>query len=144
MEPVTTPCVCTTLRMATRAINRLYDQALAPAGLRQTGYSILSRLDAEGPFSIGELAARLAMERSTCSREVEPLVRAGLVEFDFGDDRRQRVHRLSEAGRERLADARPLWKRVQRQVTATMGTEQTDELLVSLRELFHASESLAA
>jgi DNA-binding MarR family transcriptional regulator len=144
MEPLTTPCICTTLRMTTRAINRAYDQALAPAGLRQTGYSILSRLDAEGPFSIGELATRLAMERSTCSREVAPLVRAGLVESDVGDDRRARVHRLSQAGRRRLDEARPLWNEVQRQITAAIGAEQVDELLAGVRDLFYAGGTLAA
>ncbi len=129
--------------MATRAINRVYDRALAPAGLRQTGYAILSRLDAEGPFSIGELAARLAMERSTCSREVEPLVRAGLVEFEVGDDRRLRVHRLSQAGYHRLAEARPLWNEAQRGVTAVIGAERIDELLVGVRDLFYAADALA-
>src|SRR5262249_39812841 len=38
-----TECVCTALRMATRSVNRLYDRALAQAGLRVTGYAILSR-----------------------------------------------------------------------------------------------------
>jgi hypothetical protein len=57
---------------------RLYDRALAMAGLRSAGYSTLSRVDAEGPMTISRLAARLALERTSCSREVEP-VKAGLL-----------------------------------------------------------------
>ena len=38
---------------------------LAPHGLRTTQYSILARLEVEGPMSIGHLAARLAMDRTT-------------------------------------------------------------------------------
>jgi DNA-binding IclR family transcriptional regulator len=73
--------------MTTRAIGRRYDRALAEVGVRQVAYAILGRLDAEGPLSINELASRLALERTTCSREVAPLVRAGLIEVGVGDDR---------------------------------------------------------
>ena len=94
-ESARSECVCSSLRMATRSVNRLYDHALSPAGLRVTGYSILSRLAEAGPLSVGELAGRLAMERTTCSREVAPLVAAGLVETTAGSDRRRRVLRLT-------------------------------------------------
>jgi DNA-binding MarR family transcriptional regulator len=105
-------------------------------------YTILARLDAEGPVSINELAARLALDRTTCSREVAPLVRAGLVDVDAGEDRRRRVLRLSDGGAERLALARPHWRRVQQQVERSFGGEQTGELLDALRALLEATEQL--
>lgn len=129
--------------MATRSVARLYDRALAEVGLRQVAYTILSRLDAEGPVSIKELAGLLALDRTTCSREVAPLVRAGLVDVDVGEDRRRRVLRLSERGSERLALARPHWRRVQEQVERSFGGEQTGELLDTLRVLLETSEQLA-
>lgn len=144
VEPVTTPCVCTTLRMTTRTIKRLYDQALAPAGLTQTSYAILSRLDAEGPFSISELAARLALERTTCSRELEPLARARLVQRGVGADRRQRIIELTPMGRERLERARPLWRVVQDRVSAAFGVDQTEELLARLRDLLSCGDLVLA
>ena len=70
--------------MATRAVARVYDQALASHGLRTTQFSILARLDTHGPASVGDLAARLAMDRTTLAREAAPLVRAGLVEETTG------------------------------------------------------------
>ena len=96
-EPVESPCVCATLRMTTRAVARLYDQELAPHGLRTTQYSILARLEVEGPMSIGHLAARLAMDRTTLSREAAPLVRAGLGEEEAGEDRRRRMLTVARA-----------------------------------------------
>ena len=140
MEPVTTPCVCTTLRMTTRSIVRLYDRALADVGIRQVAFAILARLDAEGPLSINELAARLALERTTCSREVSPLVRAGLIEVGVGDDRRRRILRLSAAWADRLAQARPRWRAVQQQIAQSFGGEQTGELLDALRTLLQVTE----
>jgi hypothetical protein len=71
-HPARSECVCTSLRMATRSVSRLYDRGLSHVGLRVTGYSILSRLAAEGPMPVGNLARRLAMEQTTCTREVAP------------------------------------------------------------------------
>jgi DNA-binding MarR family transcriptional regulator len=135
--------VCTSLRMATRSVNRLYDRAMSEAGLRITGYSILSRLAAEGPLSVGELAALLAMERTTCTREVAPLVRAGLVEAAAGTDRRRRVLRLTSLGEKKRADAYPVWERVQQQVAAEFGGAEIEDLLIRLRRLTGESERLA-
>jgi DNA-binding MarR family transcriptional regulator len=144
MEPATTQCVCTTLRMTTRSVTRLYDHALADTGLRATGYAILARLAGDGPLPISQLASRLALDRTTCSRELEPLVRAGLVEIRAGEDRRQRVARLSQAGADALAAARPHWQRAQRQVAGSFGRGETDELLTRLRLLLRTVEGAAA
>jgi DNA-binding MarR family transcriptional regulator len=137
------PCVCTSLRMATRSVNRLYDRALSPAGLRVTGYSILSRLAEEGPLSISELAGRLAMDRTTCTREVTPLVRAGLVESTVGADRRRRLLRLTSMGARNRADAYPLWEGVQRMVAEEFGDADVTELLARLGRLRESTDRLS-
>jgi DNA-binding MarR family transcriptional regulator len=143
VEPAKSDCVCTSLRMATRSVSRLYDRALSQAGLRVTGYSILCRLADEGPLSVGELAGRLAMERTTCTREVAPLVRAGLVEAAAGTDRRRRVLRLTSLGERKRADAHPLWERVQLHVAAEFGGAEIEDLMTRLRRLTGGSERLA-
>ncbi|MDF5752502.1 MarR family winged helix-turn-helix transcriptional regulator [Spongiactinospora sp. TRM90649] len=139
MEPVETPCVCTTLRMTTRSVVRLYDRALSAAGLRATGYSILSRVDAEGPLTITDLAARLALDRTTCSREVEALVRTGLLTTETGSDRRRRMVRLSPQGATRLADGHAHWEAAQQRINSAFGIENTDDLLSRLRSLLRES-----
>ena len=135
--------MCTSLRMATRSVSRLYDRALAQAGLRVTGYSILSRLAAEGPLSVGQLAGLLAMERTTCTREVAPLVRAGLVEAAAGTDRRRRVLRLTSLGEQKRRDAHPIWERVQEKVATEFGGAEIEDLLIRLHRLTGGSERLA-
>jgi DNA-binding MarR family transcriptional regulator len=144
METATTPCVCTTLRMTARSVTRLYDGALSGTGLRATGYAILARLANDGPMPISRLATRLALERTTCSRELEPLVEAGLVEIQVGEDRRQRVARLSDPGAEALAGARAQWRRAQQEVARSFGRDETDELLARLRLLLRTVEEAAA
>ena len=133
MEPAELICLCATARMATRVLTRRYDDALRPYGLRTTQYSILARLDDEGPMTVGRLAGRLATERTTLSRELGPLGRRGLVEVAAGEDRRRRVITLTAAGSDALARARPAWKAVQKQTREELGGETTDRLLVDLR-----------
>jgi DNA-binding MarR family transcriptional regulator len=135
--------VCSSLRMATRSVNRLYDRALAPAGLRVTGYSIISRLNEEGPLSVGELAGRLAMDRTTCTREVAPLVKSGLVEDAGAADRRRRVLRLTSLGASKRAEAYPLWERVQRMINDEFGEPNVADLLTRLHRLRDGSDRLA-
>jgi DNA-binding MarR family transcriptional regulator len=130
--------------MATRSINRLYDQALSGVGLRVTGYSIMSRLAEEGPLSVTELAGRLAMERTTCTREVAPLVEAGLVESTVGADRRRRLLRLTDLGARKRAEAYPLWEHVQRTVADQFGAADLADLLARLTRLRESGERLSS
>jgi DNA-binding MarR family transcriptional regulator len=125
--------------MAARQVTRLYDRALAPAGITTNAYSILARLEREGAQPLGTLAARLAMDRTTLSREVAPLVDAGLVDSAPGEtDRRRRVLALTTAGAERLAAARPLHQQAQDELTGAFGLERATELLGELRALVGA------
>ncbi len=135
--------MCSSLRMATRSVNRLYDRALAPAGLRVTGYSIMSRLAQEGPLSVGDLASRLGMERTTCTREVAPLVESGLVEDTAASDRRRRLLRLTGLGARKRAQAYPLWERVQQMVADEFGDADVADLLARLRRLRDSSDRLS-
>jgi DNA-binding MarR family transcriptional regulator len=144
VEPVQSQCVCTSLRMVTRSVNRLYDQALSRAGLRVTGYSIMSRLAVEGSLTVGELAGRLAMERTTCTREVAPLVESGLVETVTGSDRRHRLLRLTDRGARKRSQAYPLWENVQRMVADEFGATEVVDLLARLRRLRESSDQLSS
>jgi DNA-binding MarR family transcriptional regulator len=140
VSPYASGCVCTSLRMASRVVTRRYDSALAPAGLRTAGYSILARLDAEGAMALGELAARLALERTTLSRELRPLVEEGLAQLagDPGDRRRTLVE-LTPTGARAVARARPLWSAAQAELAAEFGGERADALRAELHALVGAA-----
>ncbi len=135
-ERSSTDCVCTNLRMATRLVSRHYDRALAPAGLTVSGYAILSHLDREGPRALGELAARLAMDRSTLSREVTPLVASGLVVSALdGADQRRRMLSLSDDGAARLGLAHPLREAARASLEKDFGPDRSAELVAELQAL---------
>lgn len=125
--------------MASRQVTRLYDRALAPAGITANAFSILARLEREGEQPLGALAARLAMDRTTLSREVAPLVDVGLVDATpCPDDRRKRLLSLTAAGAERVTAARPLHAQAQAELTTAFGLDRATELLGELRALVGA------
>ena len=126
--------------MATRVVARHYDRALAPVGLTTSAYSILARLAREGAQPLGSLAGGLAMDRTTLSREIAPLVERGLVDVRPGEhDRRQKVLALTDAGRALVKRARPRWAKAQAELADTFGLERTDGLMAELHELIGAA-----
>lgn len=136
MASDTPRCTCFLLRRAARRTTQIYDQALAPLGLSLNEYSILRR--AREPASLGELAERAGMDRSTLSRNLRPLLANGWIEqLRDGDARRRRVA-TSTSGRQLLRRAEPAWRRAQTQVEAAAGGEAIAALHAQLLHLEQA------
>lgn len=131
-----TSCVCTAVRRADRALNRLYDEALRPSGLTTTQYALLSTLARAGqPLLHSRLADMQGMAGTTLSRNLKPLVRDGLVRITPGEDRRTHFVSMTAEGEALLERARPLWQSVQADLVADVGAERIDRLLEELSTL---------
>jgi DNA-binding MarR family transcriptional regulator len=102
----------------------LYDRALDPAGFRLTQYALLAELDRTGPMIITELADAMVMERNGLGHNLQPLERDGLVRMEIGSDRRSRVIVMTEMGRQRLAEAKQLWRHAQKQFATAFEAEE--------------------
>lgn len=109
-------CACFALRRAARAITRLYDRQLRPTGLRATQFTLLAVLKNAGPQPLQVLADRLGVERTTLTRNLQPLLARHLVSEDAGADRRVRRLSVTPAGVQKAAAALPHWRKAQRQI----------------------------
>jgi DNA-binding MarR family transcriptional regulator len=112
------------MRKASRRLTQLYDDALAPIGLRSTQFAILAELDARGdaPPTVAELASALVTDRSALGHTLRPLERDGLVTLRAGEDDRRRRHVLLTArGLAMLRDAAPRWQAAQDHFLAVFG-----------------------
>ena len=118
--PVTSVCTCFRLRRASRRVTQVYDHELSAVGLSLNQYSILRRTERE-PRVLGELASELGMDRTTLTRNLSPLLDAGLVEAARGHDARRRMITLTSEGRTRLSAAKALWQRAQKIIDAMLG-----------------------
>lgn len=147
LSPDSAACVCGRLRRAARALTQLYDDAMAPSGLRITQFSLLRTLARQGPLRITELATIALLDRTALSRNLEPLVAQEWVKIEAGRDARTREVTLTRAGRAALARALPLWRRAQAEVARRLGSDRTDALvglLGSVEELHPAPEPRGA
>jgi DNA-binding MarR family transcriptional regulator len=126
-------CNCLAARQASRYLTAVYDQALSPVELRITQFSILYKLVKNGPLVIGELASKMAMDRTTLSSNLKPLERDGLVDVVPGEDRRAKQAVITKAGLARYRKALPLWSDVQAKFEGTYGEKPAAELRKSLR-----------
>jgi DNA-binding MarR family transcriptional regulator len=129
LREVARACACANLRKAARAVTQVFDEALAPSGLRATQFTLLVTNRLTGESTINELAERMAMDRTTLSRNLKPLVRSGLLEMQPGEDGRTRLVRLTPAGEQALEEAYPLWQRAQQQTVSALGEERHEALL---------------
>lgn len=139
-EPIApTYCTCLALRRATRRVTQIYDAHMKPLGLRITQFAVLGQLAgapdaAPSQISITALARRLGLDRSTLGRNLRPLLKAGLVAMEGGEDRRAHTLALTEAGRALLEKAIPLWRDAQRHVSEKLGRDKTRALRAVLDE----------
>ncbi len=79
----------------------------APDRLDRSAYLLLSRLDAEGAMSIGQLADAFQLDVSTVNRQTGTLLRGGLVErIPDPDGGLARKLRVTALGAERLTAER--------------------------------------
>ena len=122
-------CNCLALRQATRLTTQLYDQHLAPSGLRTTQFSILAKLKRLGPTTINALAADLVMDRTTLGRNILPLERDGLIRIkpSAADARSKELH-LTRKGAARLGPAVERWVEAQKRFEAAYGKQRAVQL----------------
>jgi DNA-binding MarR family transcriptional regulator len=128
-------CTCGRLRRAARTLTQLYDDTMAPAGLRVTQFSLLRTLSRTGSMRISELATAQLLDRTALSRNLDPLVERGLVKIAPGNDARTREVELTVAGKRALRAAMPYWERAQKQVARQLGGAKLDALIATLRDI---------
>ncbi len=124
-EALKTPLVCTCgrLRMASRRVSRIYDRHLASVGLGIAQFGLLATVAENDGASVTTLAAILEMERTTLTRNLQPLEREGFLRIDAGADQRTRAVRITDAGRSIMQKAVPLWLEAQKNVRTSLGDE---------------------
>lgn len=121
--PSTTPCLCTALRKASRAVTRDYDQHLAGSGLSTPQFALLRHIERGGEMALSALAERLVMDRTTLYRSLGPLEAAGWVETLPALRGHVRHVRLTAAGCERIAQALEGWETCQATMRARLGED---------------------
>jgi len=143
-------CTNTAVRRAARRLGNLYDDALAPSGLKATQVGLLSEIQRWAAANSGQaptlqdLAGKLAIQISALTHALRPLVRDGFVVLQPDEqDKRTKRGVLTSAGEARLGEALEHWARVNQRVEAVLSPDSAATLR-ALADLVASDEFLAA
>ncbi len=128
-EPL--PCTGGRVRKLMRRMTAFYEAWLRPVGLRLGQYSLLANLS-DKPQSVLELANRLEMDRTTLTRNLTPLVKAGWVESCTCHDARKREYRLTADGLSARTLAQTEWAKAQLALETQLGRDYIARLNLDL------------
>ena len=129
------PCNATAMRKASRRLTQLFDDALAPSGVRSTQFAILAELNrrSKEPPTMRELADALVLDRSALGHNLRPLERDGLIALEESEEDHRRRHVvLTRQGRAKCAEAKRLWQTAQDRFNTVIGQSKAAELRATL------------
>lgn len=139
-------CPALRVRAASRMLARLYDEALREIGLEMSQLPLLAAVATrgDGGFKITDLARALVMDRTSVTRAIKPLEKAGLLRVARSpDDARLKIVIITRAGENRLREAYPRWQRTTRRLREVFGPARIDALIAELSLLVTAGPKLA-
>ncbi len=138
-EPDSSGCLMTNLGWMLDQANHAFGcevaAALSPLGLGQRGFCVLSAaIDSE--LTQTQLAGLIGLDKTTMVVTVDELERLGLAErVASPTDRRARVIKVTEAGRERVAEGQRIIEAVQTDVLESLPASERDVFLRGLTQL---------
>jgi DNA-binding MarR family transcriptional regulator len=135
------PCACANLRRTARAVTRMYNLELRATGLELTQFTLLMALNLTGETTQGDLGKLLALDTTSLTRMLRLLTKRGWIGARAGDDRRQRLLRLTSSGRQKLQQSQPHWERAQRRLQRSLGEATWSQMGGLLAEVTRASVS---
>ena len=137
------PCVCTSLRKASRAVTRVYEQAMEGTGLTITQFAILRHLARLGTMPLSRLAEALVMDRTSLYRALAPLERQGWVVI-AGRGGRMKDATLSTDGRAAMDSAASAWERAQAAMIDRIGSREWAGLSMALQKIVAINQAVQA
>jgi|SRR5580698_8156779 DNA-binding MarR family transcriptional regulator len=135
VDLVVETCLAVQLRMVNRVVTNVYDEALRPLGLRASQMNILVAAYKMRIARPAAICARLHLDVSTLSRNVERMKNNGWLEVVPDSDGRAQPIRVTDAGRKLLEQAIPLWKQAQDRAMKLLGDGAVDQLAKSVERL---------
>ena len=133
------------VRQVSRLLTRNYDECLRPLGIQETQFSLLVAVAMCGEDGVvmGVLAGKLVMDRTTLTRNIGPLEKAGYLRVARSPtDARARVILLTRAGERLIEAAYPLWEEAQSKIRGALGDERFEALRSQLSEVLTFADKL--
>lgn len=129
------------MSLTSRMQERRLDDWLRPLGLTRITWCILLAVENEGLSRPSEIADFVGIDRTATSRALRQMEEAGMISrASARDDRRMTDVRLSDLGRDLMAQATPLAEENNRIAAARLSSEERDELVRLLAKSIEGAE----
>lgn len=135
-------CIVRGTRKAAHLLTRAFNIQLRESGLEATQFWTLAAIAEGNRHSAMDLARSLGVEKSTLKRSLDLLDHAGLILCVPGEGRRV-TYRLTEAGRQKLEKAMPLWRRVEEEIERFLPQGRAADIRSGLDMLKNEGQRLA-
>ena len=137
MDDDLSQCLVLNTRMAARAVTRRYDRALRPFGITAAQFSILTSMVKRPERSVTDMAKSIAIDRTTLSRNLDLLVRKGLVSAQDAAKGNGRLVALTEEGNLLVEQLLPHWRQAQAEMRDLLIEPDLRTVVASLQKLSH-------
>jgi DNA-binding MarR family transcriptional regulator len=115
-------CLLTRTRQISRVLTAIYNEELRPLGINASQFTLLVLIVEFGPLSRADLGRKNHHDRSTLTRNLQPLISQGWVfEGGPGSNGRSRPLSLTERGKTLLRSAASTWSSAQAKAKTLVG-----------------------
>jgi len=128
-------CVGYRIRLLSRIVTGIYDDALAPLKLKGSQFNLLDVLSRGGPLLTVEVCRLTKMDKSTASRNLDRMRRRGWLSMSPSRQGKGQTVSISPAGMQVLRAAYPLWRKAQDEAMGRLGTDGSRALRVIMRSV---------
>jgi DNA-binding MarR family transcriptional regulator len=129
-------CLLTRTRQISRVLTSIYDDALRPFGINAPQLTLLVMVQELGPIGRAALGRRNHHDRSTLTRNLQPLLAQGwIAEGTPQADGRTRPLAITPRGQALLSHAAPAWCSAQAAARALLGETGSDAIMDIARVL---------
>ncbi|ASG22817.1 MarR family winged helix-turn-helix transcriptional regulator [Nitrospirillum viridazoti] len=111
-------------RATARAITRYHNACFRPLGLTAEQFSLMVGIGAAEGVTLVELALSAGVDTTTLSRNIQNLEKRGWVYADGGRGRAGKRLSLTASGHHLLAEALPVWRQAQAELSRRLGNDQ--------------------
>ena len=131
MDMILDDCYLHRIRLLSRTITRIYDDALKPMNLKVTQMNMMGVVTRLGPISPNDMSQKFGMDKSTLSRNLDRLIENGWIEHIPGDNGRSHQIRITKTGRETMKRASRLWRQAQKRTEKMLGTKGSEAVMAA-------------
>jgi len=133
---VTENCLLTRTRQISRVLTALYDQEMRSHGVLSSQFTLLVLIHELGPISRADLGRKNHQDRSTLTRNLQPLLTQGWVrEEPAGMGGRRRPLQITRQGQVLVRKAAPGWSAAQAKARLLLGAAGVSALMGIAAEL---------